>query len=150
MTRAALPGWLQGCWRRAWIEFADGTRNDVLYNAVAPVTLDGPIRVTTEGGHAQITSAFSTTQPVVQFAGITATATDGAAADPTQPSAVTGQNIVLRGQGFTSSTLVQFSGLDAAGASGSLTRTGSASGDGTTLTVAVPADRKSTRLNSSH
>ena len=25
---ASVPEWLRGCWRRAWIEFADGTRND--------------------------------------------------------------------------------------------------------------------------
>ena len=25
---AVVPEWLRGCWRRAWIEFADGTRND--------------------------------------------------------------------------------------------------------------------------
>ena len=26
--RSSVPDWLRGCWRRDWIEFADGTRND--------------------------------------------------------------------------------------------------------------------------
>ncbi|MBI4934001.1 MAG: hypothetical protein HY828_08990 [Actinobacteria bacterium] len=25
---SSVPHWLQGCWRREWIQFADGTRND--------------------------------------------------------------------------------------------------------------------------
>ena len=46
---------------------------------------------------------------------------------------------MLQGQGFTSQTLVQFAGLDDSGVAGTITRTGSASGDGKTLTIDVPA-----------
>ena len=45
---------------------------------------------------------------------------------PAQASANTGQTIVLTGQGFTSSTLVQFQGIDDSGATGTLTVTGTA------------------------
>ena len=42
------------------------------------------------------------------------------------PRPITGQTIVLQGQGFTSSTLVQFQGVDDSGRLGTLTRTGTA------------------------
>ena len=51
----------------------------------------------------------------------------------------TGQTIVLQGQGFSNSTLVQFQGIDDSGLLGTLTRTGSAGAGGTTLSVVVPA-----------
>ena len=114
-----------------------GGRNDSM-NVVAPKTLDGPIRVTTAGGFAQIAGPSRTPQPLSLFTGIVASAGDGDPADPAQPSAVTGQAITLQGQGFTSSTLVQFQGVDDTGAAGTITRTGSASGDGRTLTITVP------------
>ena len=46
---------------------------------------------------------------------------------------------MLTGQGFTSQTLVQFQGQDDSGRTGLITRSGSASNGGTTLTVQVPA-----------
>ena len=46
-----------------------GTRNDSL-TVVAPRTLDGPIRITTEGGWAQIPGARFGAQPVSVFTGI--------------------------------------------------------------------------------
>jgi len=115
-----------------------GTRNDSL-TVVAPRTLDGPIRITTEGGWAQIPGARFGAQPVSVFTGISAGAASGIPAEAGKPSAVTGQTIVLQGQGFTNGTLVQFQGLDDSGTLGTLTRTGSVSGGGTALSVVVPA-----------
>src|SRR6185312_8421329 len=42
------------------------------------------------------------------------------------------------GQAFTGSTLVQFSAEDQSGTHGTVTRTGTPSGDGRSLTIAVP------------
>ena len=114
-----------------------GARNDSYY-IVAPRTLDGPIRITTEGGYAQIPANFGV-QPASVFTGITASAANGNAGNAVVPSANTGQTITLTGQGFTSSTLVQFQGIDDSGTLGTLTRTGSVGAGGTTLTLTVPA-----------
>ena len=115
-----------------------GARNDTV-NIVAPRTLDGPIRITTEGGYAQIPGANFGAQPVSVFTAIVANANAGTPANGAAPSATTGQTIVLQGQGFSNSTLVQFQGIDDSGLLGTLTRTGSAGAGGTTLSVVVPA-----------
>ncbi len=114
-----------------------GSRNDNI-TVVAPRTLDGPIRISTEGGYAQIPASFPA-QPASVFSGINASAVQGNAGSLLQASANTGQSITLTGQGFSSSTLVQFQGRDDSGATGTLTRTGSVGGGGTTLTLTVPA-----------
>ena len=114
-----------------------GARNDSI-TVVAPRTLDGPIRITTEGGTAQLPASFPA-QPASVLTGITAQAANGNAGNPANPSANTGQTITLTGQGFTNATLVQFQGLDDSGTLGTLTRTGSAGAGGTTLTLTVPA-----------
>jgi hypothetical protein len=114
-----------------------GARNDTM-TVVAPHTLDGPIRITTEGGYAQIPATFAQ-QPTSVFTGITASANAGVPTSASAPSAVAGQTITLTGQGFTNSTLVQFQGRDDSGRLGTLTRTGSVNGNGTTLTLNVPA-----------
>ena len=108
---------------------------------VAPRTLDGPIRVTTEGGWSQIDGVAVGEQPVAVYTGIVAVASAGVPADAGKPSAVTGQTIQLTGQGMSSSTLVQFRGIDDTGREGTLTRTGS--WNGTVLSVVVPALAKS-------
>ncbi|TAK56774.1 hypothetical protein EPO17_03720, partial [Patescibacteria group bacterium] len=117
-----------------------GARNDT-FNVVAPRTLDGPVRVTTDGGWAELPGFVYTVQPLVQFSGISSLISDqnGAAATSDQPWAVTGQSIVLSGQGFTGSTLVQFQAIDDTGRLGTITRTGTVSANGTVLTVEVPA-----------
>jgi hypothetical protein len=115
-----------------------GARNNSM-NVVAPRTLDGPVRITTDGGYAELPGAALPVQQQTQFSGITATARAGQVADPGQPSANAGQTIVLKGQGFTGSTLVQFQGRDDAGRAGTLTRTGVVGDGGKTLTVLVPA-----------
>ncbi|MDN5939838.1 MAG: hypothetical protein L0H83_14415, partial [Salinisphaera sp.] len=115
-----------------------GARNDI-FSVVAPRTLDGPLRVTTEGGYAQIAGATSGTQPTVLFTGLASSANGGAVADATKASANTGQAITLAGQGFTSQTLVQFTGIDDSGALGILTRTGTPGSGGTSLSIEVPA-----------
>ncbi|MBX3670121.1 MAG: choice-of-anchor D domain-containing protein [Rhodocyclaceae bacterium] len=115
-----------------------GSRNST-FRIVTPLALDGPIRVTTDGGWAQIAGPVFGSQSVAQFTGIDAVAQSGTPANAALASANTGQSIVLTGQGFNFQTLVQFEGADDNGQSGLITRTGSASGDGSTLTVDVPA-----------
>ena len=104
---------------------------------VAPLTLDGPVTVTTAGGSATLPGYPYAGTPGVTFTGITATAGGGVPAG-SGPSANVGQTIVLNGQGFTNSTLVQFSAEDASGTHGTVTRTGTPSADGRSLSVVVP------------
>jgi len=115
-----------------------GSRNSAM-SVVAPRTLDGPVRITTDGGYAELPGLALPVQQQSQFSGIVAQAASGLMADPNVASANTGQSIVLKGQGFTGSTLVQFQGRDDAGHAGTLTRTGVVSDGGKTLTVLVPA-----------
>jgi hypothetical protein len=115
-----------------------GGRNDT-YRAVAPLTLEGPIRVTTEGGFFEIPGPTFALPAFVEVTGLEAVAEQGAPATAGAASANTGQSITLLGQNLTASTLVQFAARDNAGVEGVLTRTGSASGDGRRLTVGVPA-----------
>ncbi len=95
--------------------------------------LDGPVRITTEGGHAEIMPVRAA-QAAVGFTGIIANT-----ADPVSPSASAGQTITLTGTGLTTASLVQFQATDDGGASGVVTRRGSPGAGGTTLTVTVPA-----------
>jgi uncharacterized protein YjiK len=115
-----------------------GARNDS-YQVAAPLAVEGPIRVTTAGGFFELAGPSFAPPAFVRFTGITATAPQGTPATATQASANTGQRITLQGQGFTSSTWVQFTAGDDTGTVGTLTRTGTASTDGQTLTVEVPA-----------
>ncbi len=108
------------------------------FRVTTPLVLDGPIIVTTEGGSAQLPAPSFGPQPAVQFDGIQASAASGIAADSAKPSANAGQAITLIGQGFKSSTLVQFQGVDDAGVVGTVTRTGTVNGTGTQLTIYVP------------
>ena len=115
-----------------------GSRNDS-YRVDAPLTLDGPVKVTTEGGSASVAGPVVAAQPPSLFTAIQAMAAAGVAADAGRASANVGQSIVLVGQGFTSATLVRFSAVDDAGVVGTVTRTGTANAAGTQLTVVVPA-----------
>ena len=115
-----------------------GSRNDS-YQIAVPLAVEGPIRVTTAGGFFELAGPTVVPPAFVRFTGLTATAQYGTPTDLLQPSANTGQRITLQGQGFTSSTWVQFSAIDETGLLGTLTRTGVASADGQTLTVEVPA-----------
>jgi hypothetical protein len=115
-----------------------GTRNSS-YQFVAPLTVEGPIRVTTAGGFHQIAGPTFTAPAFVELTGLTALAPQGAVANGAQASANTGQAIVLTGRGFTTSTLVQFDAQDDTGTAGTLTRTGTPNAAGTQLTVIVPA-----------
>ncbi len=119
-----------------------GARNGQL-RAVVPLALDGPVRVITEGGWAELPRAASPAQAAVAFTGIAAAAQAGVPADPARPAANTGQLIVLTGQGFTSSTQVRFQAVDDSGVAGTVTVTGSVADGGTTLTVRVPVLAKS-------
>ncbi|SCX42366.1 Ig-like domain-containing protein [Nitrosospira sp. Nsp1] len=115
-----------------------GARNDTL-GVIAPRTLDGPLRVTTEGGYAQIAGAAFGAQPTVLYTGLASLTNGGIVADATKASANTGQVITLTGQAFTSQTLVQFTGIDDSGALGTITRTGTPGSGGTSLSIEVPA-----------
>ncbi|MGE0642375.1 MAG: Ig-like domain-containing protein [Nitrospira sp.] len=115
-----------------------GVRNDTM-TVVAPRTLDGPIRIATEGGYDEKPGPVFSAPTPTSFTSITASASIGVPADLSKPSAVTGQTIVLHGQGFTSDTLVQFEGVDDSGLLGKITVTGNAGANGTTLSVVVPA-----------
>ena len=75
----------------------------------------------------------------MQFGSILSTAAAGTPAGAAAASANAGQDIVLVGQGFTTSTLVQFTAADSTGVTGTLTRSGTPSQNGTRLTVRVPA-----------
>ncbi|MEJ0018377.1 MAG: Ig-like domain-containing protein [Acetobacteraceae bacterium] len=108
------------------------------YRVTAPLTVEGPITITTAGGSATLSGPAFGTQPVVQFSGIVGTAQSGTATDTSKASANVGQTVTLTGQGFTSQTLVQFAAQDANGTTGVVTRTGTASADGTQLVVQVP------------
>ncbi len=116
-----------------------GNRNDQFQLAV-PLAVEGPITITTPGGsYRWSVGAVFAVPPFVEYDGLQAAAAAGLAADPTQPSANTGQTITLVGRGFTNGTLVQFPAADDTGVAGTLTRTGTPNGDGTRLTVVVPA-----------
>ncbi|WP_374090612.1 Ig-like domain-containing protein [Methylomicrobium lacus] len=125
----------------------DVSGNNTSLSVVAPLTLDGPIRITTEGGFAEIPAPSFGVQALVNFSGLSASATDGVPTNAGVASAVTGQSIVLTGQGFTSNTLVQFQGIDDSGRLGTITRTGSVSNNGTTLTIRVPALARSGQVS---
>jgi len=117
-----------------------GNRNNS-FNVVAPLTLDGPVRITTEGGWVELPGYAYGVQPLSQFSSITVSNSgqNTAPTDASQPWAITGQFITLIGQGFTNNTLVQFQGIDDSGKLGTITRTGSVSNNGTTLIIEVPA-----------
>ena len=104
-----------------------------------PTAVQGTIRVTTAGGYSQIAVPAPASPPFVEFDALNATATTGTPASSSVASAVVGQTITLVGRGFNNSTVVQFPAEDQAGVAGVLGRTGSASADGTTLTITVPA-----------
>ncbi|WP_420382221.1 Ig-like domain-containing protein [Novosphingobium sp.] len=114
----------------------NSSNSDLHYTA--PLSLDGPIQVTTDGGSVQIAGSAFAAQPPVNFTGIQSVAAQGTVADTSKASANAGQTITLVGQGFTGNTLVQFAATDDSGTSGVVTRTGTASSDGTSLTIVVP------------
>ena len=114
--------------------------NNSVYNVIAPSTLDGPIRVTTEGGFDQIAGLDNAKQSTASLGGITAVAHAGTPSQLGQPSANAGQTITLTGAGLTTSSMVQFDAADATGRIGTVTRrVESVSNNGTQATVVVPA-----------
>ena len=117
-----------------------GARNDTLSAIVMPTAVESTVRVTTAGGYAQLTLPAQVPPPFVEFDAINATAPMGTPANGSIASAVVNQTITLTGRGFNNSTQVQFAAEDQTGAVGVLTREGSASPDGTSLTVVVPAE----------
>ena len=123
---------------------AFGTRNGT-YRFWSRFSTEGPLRLDTPGGWHQI-AAPSFAQPAfVQFDSILSTAAAGTPAGAAAASANAGQDIVLVGQGFSTSTLVQFTAADSTGVTGTLTRSGTPSQNGTRLTVRVPALRARAR-----
>ncbi len=117
-----------------------GASNDTYGDLGAALAVEGPIRITTAGGYFEITGLTDAVPAFVELSGISANAAvAGIPVDPALPSANTGQQITLIGRGFDANTLVQFDAADDTGATGVVTRTGTASSNGTRLTVTVPA-----------
>jgi uncharacterized protein YjiK len=129
--------------------YTDGNGPEVLgnndqYRLTAPLALDGPIRITTAGGYAEIAGVTASAVAPVQFAGLLASAPSyGVPAGTASAAANAGQTITLVGNGFTNNTLVQFEAVDSTGAVGTVTRQGQVDPFGTRLTVAVPAQARS-------
>ena len=114
--------------------------NNGTYNVVAPSTLDGPVRITTEGGFDQIAGLAGIKQSTAALSAIIATARAGTPAQLGQPSANAGQSITLTGTGFNYATFVQFDAADATGRIGTVTRrVDNVSNNATQATVVVPA-----------
>ena len=129
--------------------YADGNGPEVLgnndqYRVVAPLALDGPIRITTAGGYAEIPGATQAATAPVQFTGLLASAPGyGVPAGAAGAAANAGQTITLVGNGFTSNTLVQFEAVSSTGTVGTITRQGQMEANGTRLLVEVPAQARS-------
>lgn len=115
-----------------------GTRNNTI-SVIAPLVLDGPIRITTEGGYAELAAPTFGQQPQSTFTGITSTLLSSQAADPAKPAQVTGGTITLAGQGFSNNTLIQFQGVDDSGRLGTITVSPRSVNGSTQMQVTVPA-----------
>ncbi len=119
-----------------------GGRNDT-YSLITPLTLDGKIRVTTDGGFAEIEGPTLPAASRVSFTGIQVPGLLGGTSAGAGVAVNAGQTITLLGQGFKSDTLVRFEAVDDTGQVGLITRGGTASSDGTTFTVHVPVMARS-------
>ncbi len=108
------------------------------YRLSLPLAVEGPITVTTEGGFFTFGGPAFGEPSFVDLVSITPSAVVGTAADLNQAAVHAGELLTLRGHGFTNGTLVQFDSVDENGVAGILTRTGTATGSGTVLTVVVP------------
>ena len=123
-----------------------GVRNDA-YRLLFPFAVEGSVSVETEGGTASFTLPTPGRPAFVEFTGLEGVnAQFGRPASNTALSANAGQTITLIGRGFHAGTLVQFEGVDAAGAVGKLTRTGTPSLNGARLTLSVPALARSGKV----
>jgi membrane-associated phospholipid phosphatase len=100
-----------------------GDRNGAM-TANIGVALDGPIRVATEGGYAELPSPWTGYTPTRPPSGIniTTVAARGVPADPTRPSANVGQRINVPSNLLP----VQFQGMDDSGTLGTITDNNSA------------------------
>ena len=110
-----------------------GSRNSQYGGFVIPDAVEAAITITTLGGSATIAGLTYTPPAFVEFDGIANSVSPASGF-----SVVPGQTVTLVGRGFTSATQVQFPAADDSGFAGIVTRTGTASSDGTTLTVTVP------------
>ncbi|MCC6717884.1 MAG: pre-peptidase C-terminal domain-containing protein, partial [Acetobacteraceae bacterium] len=118
------------------------------YSVTAPLTVDGMIKVTTEGGYASIAGSTVPAASPSLFTGIqTPGLIAGVPAAGGAASANAGQTITLLGQGFTNQTLVQFDAADDAGHAGTVLRAVTASSDGTSLTVQIPELARSGKVS---
>ncbi len=115
-----------------------GSSNNQLFMAT-PLSLDGPIQISTAGGSFDFSGPQFAEPDFLLFSGIESTADSGTPVDGNVASANTEQQITLTGVGFTSSTVVQFPARDDAGTAGVLSRTGFTTDNGARLVVSVPA-----------
>ena len=102
---------------------------------VPPGATPGPVVVSTAAGGTS--NALLLRNPVLT--GITSVASRGTPANPAQPSANMGQNIVLAGSDFGNTTLAMLPVFDGSGGTVPATVGGVANTAGTSLTVMVPA-----------
>jgi hypothetical protein len=109
-----------------------GARNDTV-SVNLGVTLDGPVRISTEGGYAELPSAWAAGAPSAGPIGLalTSVAARGVPADPSKPSANVGQRLTVASRSFP----VQFEAIDDSGLRGTYTDNSSLVGGG----VRVPA-----------
>ena len=115
-----------------------GSRNGTFTGAYLDFAVDSAVTVTTAGGSFTMAAQPPTSAAFSVLTGITTTAGQGIAASGSLASANPGQTITLRGHGLRYDTVVEFTAEDTGGGVGVVHRTGSASSDGTTLTVTVP------------
>ena len=115
-----------------------GARNSQYRLSLANAT-EGPITVTTAGGTFTFGGPSFVDPAFVDLIDVQTSTLLGSAADSGQMATHAGELITLTGRGLTNNTVVQFDAVDQNGQSGTLSRTGSASSDGTQLTIVVPA-----------
>jgi membrane-associated phospholipid phosphatase len=107
------------------------------------LTVEGPIRITTAGGWFEAPRFPFLPQVSSTFTGIRSVAEEGTPADPSLPSANTGQLIALLGTGLNyNPRYVTFDAVDETGIVGTITRVGSTvvgqSASAIDLTIEVP------------
>ena len=114
-----------------------GTRNST-YRLTLPHAVEGPITVNTAGGLFTFGGPTFGRPSFVDLVDIETSAITGTPANVDQAATHVGELLTLIGHGFTSSTVVQFDGVDENGGVGVISRSGTVANNGTRLTVVVP------------
>ena len=115
-----------------------GARNSQYRLSLANAT-EGPITITTAGGTFTFGGPSFEDPAFVDLIDVQTSTVFGTPTDVGQAATHAGELLTLTGRGLTNNTVVQFDAVDQNGQTGTLSRTGSASSDGTSLTIVVPA-----------